>query len=276
MVAKLASNASGTRHVRWARAILATADAHLQHNYLLTPDQRGALGAELSVVRPLFDALVAKVAPYRDFVELAYVDVRAKQRVADYLCDEAQRNADGGLRPRRKDIDDALKKDGGFAAILSKSPLSRVLRAGREKTVQFARTAATLIGSLPKTIPAKDDLSTALTRAADLLHGFNQEQDEVIEPQRLPLRSAVNAAIYELREGLEKMDGRLRTHFAQDFIDSLYPELNKKGTAVASEEDETEDDAAPSDAESAKKAEGAKDAGADPAKEAAAAHDQSG
>jgi hypothetical protein len=273
MAAKLTATASGTRHVRWARAILATADAHLQHNYLLTPDQQSALTAELGVVRPLFDDLVAKVGPFRAFVETAYIDVRAKQRVADYLCDEAQRGADGGLRPRRKDVDDALKKEGGFAAILSKTPLSRVLHAGREKTVQFARTAATLIGSLPKAITVKDDLANALTRAADLLHGFNREQDDVIEPQRLPLRQAVNASIRELREGLEKMDGRLRTHFAQDFIDSLYPELNKKGTAVAAEEDEAEDDAAP--AEPAAAAAAAKPADA-PAAASDPAHDASG
>ena len=263
MVAKLSATAAGTRQVRWARAVLATADAHLQHNYLLTPEQKNALTVELGVVRPLFDDLVAKVGPYRAFVETAYVEVRAKQRVADYLCDEAERDADGNLRPRRKDVDEALKKEGGFAAILSRTPLSRVLRAGREKTVAYARTAAALIASLPSTIKGKDDLSTALTRAADLLHGFNQEQDQGIEPQRLPLRQAVNAAIRELREGLEKMDGRLRTHFSQDFIDSLYPELNKKGTAVASEEDEAEDDAAPAEA----KADGA----AKPAEAVAAA-----
>lgn len=245
MATKLSKDASGLRHVRWAREIVATARAHQQNNYLLTPAQKTALDAEIAIVQPLLDELVARVEPYRAFIEHAYVDIRAKQRVADFLCDEAQREADGRLRPRRKDIDEALKGSGGFSAILSKSPLSRVLRAGREKTVQFARTAATLIASLPASIPATAELSGALTKAADMLHGFHKEQDEQIDPQRVPLRAAVVKAVYELREGLEKMDGRLRTHFSQDFIDSLYPELSRKGTAVAAEDDGEDDDAAP-------------------------------
>ena len=66
-----------------------------------------------------------------------------------------------------------------------------------------------------------------------------------LEEQRQPLRSAVQKAIYELREELDQMDGRLRSHFTADFIDSLYPELTRRGTAVADENDEDDDTAAP-------------------------------
>jgi len=51
----------------------------------------------------------------------------------------------------------------------------------------------------------------------------------------------MNKAIFELREELDQMDGRLRSHFSQAFIDSLYPELARKRTAVADDEDEDDD-----------------------------------
>jgi hypothetical protein len=66
-----------------------------------------------------------------------------------------------------------------------------------------------------------------------------------MEAQRQPLRSAVNKAVYALREELEQMDGRLRSHFTADFINSLYPELARRGTVVADAEDEDDDTSAP-------------------------------
>jgi hypothetical protein len=245
MTAKLSKNASGARHLRWAREILATERAHLEHDYLLSADQKTALASEVATLGGLVDALAGRVVPYRAFIEGAYVDLRARQRVADFLCDEAQREADGRLRPRKKDIDGALP--GGYAAILSKTPLSRVLRAGREKTVELARSAALKIKSLPESIPATKELADALDKAAALLDSFHKEETNVLDPQREPLKIEVHKAVFELRDGLEKMDGRLRTHFSQDFIDSLYPELSRKGTVVAGETDEEDDDSAPPD-----------------------------
>jgi hypothetical protein len=245
MAAKLSKNASGARHLRWAREILATERAHLEHNHHMSAEQKAALASEVALLGGLVDTLNARVTPYRAFLEGAYVDLRARQRVADFLCDEAQREADGRLRPRRKDIDSALP--GGYASILSKTPLSRVLRAGREKTVELARSAALKIKSLPASIQGTKDLAEALGNAAALLDSFNKEENHVLDPQREPLKVEVQKAVYELRDGLEKMDGRLRTHFSQDFIDSLYPELSRKGTVVAGEDDEEDDDTAPPD-----------------------------
>lgn len=144
---KLSRSSSGARHARWAREVLATAKAHHDTNYLLAPEQKSALSAEIGKVEPRVSALEAAVAPYRNFLDHAHVDVRAKQRVANYLCDEAQRAADGGLRPHRREIDSILP--GGYATILAKLPLSRVLRVGHEKTVEFAEGAASRIRSLP-------------------------------------------------------------------------------------------------------------------------------
>jgi hypothetical protein len=245
MVAKLSKSASGARHLRWAREILATERAHLDHTDSLNASQKAALASESATLSGLVDALAARVVPYRSFIEGAYVDLRARQRVADFLCDEAQREAEGRLRPRRKDIDGALP--GGYASILSKTPLSRVLRAGREKTVEFARSAALKIKSLPASIAGTNELAGALDKAAALLDTFNKEETNVLDPQREPLKVEMQKAVFELRDGLEKMDGRLRTHFYQDFTDSLYPELSRKGTVVAGEGDEQDDDTAPPD-----------------------------
>jgi hypothetical protein len=239
---KLSRSASGARHARWAREILATLRAHQQINDLLSDEQKSALAAEISRVEPRIQALVERVGPYREFVEHAHVDVRSRQRVANYLCDEAQRAADGALRPLRKDIEAILP--GGYAVILSKTTLSRVLSAGHEKTVEFAERAASMLRTLPSKIPGTAPLADALDKAAALLRSFNT-QAEGLAAQRQPLRSTMTKAIFELREELDQMDGRLRSHFAQAFIDSLYPELSRKRTAVADEDDEDDDTSAP-------------------------------
>ena len=238
---KLARSASGARHVRWSREILASLHAHHGVNERLLADQKQALSGEIGRLSPRVQSLGESVNLYRSFIEHAHVDIRARQGVANFLCDEAQRAADGALRPHRKDIDGILP--GGYATILSKASLSRVLRAGNDKTVTFAERAAGAIRSLPARIPGTAPLADALDQAAELLRGFNKQAD-ALEDQRQPLRSSVQKNIFELREELDQMDGRLRSHFSQNFIDSLYPELTKKGSAVADEDDEDDDTSA--------------------------------
>ncbi|MDI1445268.1 hypothetical protein [Polyangium sp. 6x1] len=239
---KLARSASGARHVRWARELLASLHAHHAVNERLSEDQKKALAAEIGRLAPRVQSLGESVGLYRSFIDHAHVDIRARQRVANFLCDEAQRGADGALRPHRKEIDHILP--GGYATILSKVSLSRVLRAGNEKTVTFAERAAGAIRSLPAKIPGTAPLADALDQAAELLRSFNKQSD-ALEDQRQPLRSSVQKNIFEIREELDQMDGRLRSHFSQDFIDSLYPELTKKGSAVADEDDEDDDTSGP-------------------------------
>lgn len=239
MAEKIPRTSSGRRHLRWAGRILSNAVAHQKYNYLLTPAQQTALADETTKLAVLVTALDAAVTPYRVFVETAYIENHAAQTVTDYLCDEAQRNASAVLTPRRKNVDEALKPMGGFAAIFSNAPLSRVLRAGRVATEKMARTAATLINGIPVAIvPTKDAVAATLLKAADAFKGFLDDEENVIDPQRTPLHLAVNTAVYNLREGLEQMEGRLRTNFSAEFIDSLYPELAKGGKTVAEEEDE--------------------------------------
>lgn len=242
---KLSRSASGARHLRWAREIRATLSAHREVNTQLNSDQKKALAAAITKLDPRIEALTTAIEPYREFLDHAHVDVRARQRVANFLCDEAQRLADGSLRPHRIEIDSVLP--GGYSAILAKTPLSRVLRAGHESTAGFAERAASLLRTLPAKIPGTTPLAESLEKAAGLLRSFIAEAD-TLEAQRAPLRAAVQKAIFELREELDQMDGRLRSHCSQVFIDSLYPELSRKGSAVADEEDEDDDAASPPDA----------------------------
>lgn len=243
---KLSRAASGGRHLRWGREILATQKAQLEVNERLTAAQKTALDSEIKRIEPRIQALANAVTPYREFVEHAHVAVRAKQRVANYLCDEAQREADAGLRPHRRDIASIIP--GGHTAILAKVPLSRVLRVGHEKTIEYAERAASMIRTLPPRIPGTVAIADALDAGADMLRNFMSEA-ATVETQRAPLRSAVQKATYELREELDQMDGRLRSFFSAEFIDSLYPELTRKGTAVADESDEDDDTSAPPEAQ---------------------------
>lgn len=236
---KLSRGSSGQRHLRWAREILATIKAHSDHNYLLSDAQKQALAQEISFLETRISTLATRAAPYREFLETAHVDVRARQRVGDFLCDEAQREADGRLRARKREIDNLLP--GGFSAIWARNPLSRVLRAGRQATVEFAERAASMLRTIPPSITASaTEMADGLDRAAALLRTFNAQADDM-EGRRLPLRANLQKSVFDVREMLDQMDGRLRTHFSAAFIDSLYPELARKNTVVSDEPDEEDD-----------------------------------
>lgn len=243
MTARLNRGASGQRQLRWALQVEATIRSHQKHNYLLTEPQQGSLADELERLVALTGTLYDAVTPYRAFIDSAFREVRADQRVADYLCDHAEQTAHGQLSIYRGDINDAYP--GGFAALFVRMPLSRILHAGRQKTIATARTVASGIRTLPPAIPGTEALAGALDKAADLFQGFVNHEDQQIEPQRLPLRGAVRAAVGRLREGLDQMDGRLRTHFSRAFIESLYPELTKNRRRIIEDDDEDDDVALP-------------------------------
>ncbi|MBC7172822.1 MAG: hypothetical protein H5U40_10360, partial [Polyangiaceae bacterium] len=98
MAAKLSRSASGARHLGWAIQIHATAQAHTVHNYLLTPEQKAALVAEIGTLEGLIAKLESAVTEYGAFNRGAYTESRAKQAVADFLCDAAQSAAEAALR----------------------------------------------------------------------------------------------------------------------------------------------------------------------------------
>jgi flagellar biosynthesis/type III secretory pathway protein FliH len=94
----LSESASGLRHLRWAREILASLEAHAEGEGLLGHAEREALREEAARLREQVERLSGAVKPYRDFLERTRVRLRGNQRAARFACDEAQRRADEAAR----------------------------------------------------------------------------------------------------------------------------------------------------------------------------------
>src|SRR5205085_554055 len=124
---------------------------HLDINYALTDAQKAALTAEMGKLEGLVAELATHEGAYRSFVDGGLIDIRARQRVADFLCDQAERQADAQLKVHRDDIKRVFPD--GVRTIFSGQALSRVLNAGREATVALAERAALKIRQLPPTVP---------------------------------------------------------------------------------------------------------------------------
>lgn len=93
MKERLSASASGLRHLRWAREILATLEVHYEHDGRLAPAERDLVLAEAMELRALVNALSASVKPYRDFLERERTRFRGMLRVGRYL-EEAATSAD--------------------------------------------------------------------------------------------------------------------------------------------------------------------------------------
>jgi hypothetical protein len=93
----LAKEASGLRHLRWAREILASVEAHIEHNPWIEAADREALREEARLARGFVAGLSAAVKAYRDFLERTRVGFRARQRVGSFLVVEAQKKLAAGL-----------------------------------------------------------------------------------------------------------------------------------------------------------------------------------
>lgn len=240
----LLRTAAGGQQSRWGRAIAATMKAHVTVAAMpefahLKPEQQAALADEMGRLAPFLDRMDATYNPYRDFLSGAFVEIRALERVGDYLCDAGQTDLNAALSASKDEV--ARLIQGGVKTIQGGLVLSRVLRAGRDMTAGLAKGAATLLRILPETkFPAIPALATRLERAGTLLEGFLLREKSEIESQRPLLRANVRAAINDLHEALAQMNGRLRTHFSDAFIDSLYPELKDRGSKIA---DAPEEDA---------------------------------
>jgi hypothetical protein len=244
-MAKLIRSASGFRHLRWLREIIATLEAHLELNDGLSEAQNEALAREIPILRARIQALAAAVKPYRDFLEGEHVKLRAKQRVASWLVEEAGRETDGTLLPHQ----DAFGQlpPGGVASLFSAPVISRALQAGNRRTAALAQGAASMLRSLRHQMPVAGELANRLDRAGALLSQISEELATVEEPRRRPLKAAMERAITEAREAISQMEMSLRMHFPPAFIDSVYPELTRGNTVVADEADEDDDATAPPD-----------------------------
>ena len=87
---RLVPEASGLRHLRWAREILGALSMHFEHNPRLEPAERDAVLEESVQLRVLVNDLSAAVKPYRDYLERERTRFRGMLRVGAYLVESAQ------------------------------------------------------------------------------------------------------------------------------------------------------------------------------------------
>lgn len=244
-MAMLDKGASGSMHLQWGKSIAATLNAHGRYNYLLNEKARALIAKEQADLVQLLTTLGISVGAYRAFVEGAFIDVRAGERVADFLVDVAQTQAKATVTPVKAEVDAVL--NGGAVSIWAGKPLSRILAAGRRATIQYAQLAAAKIRSLPAkdVFSFKDTIAAVLEKAGGLLEQLVDEESGTIEPKRLPLRTKVEGDVFALRDFLTKMNGRLIQELDQAFVDSLYPVLRRDNQALAEPIDEEVDASAP-------------------------------
>jgi hypothetical protein len=88
-VERLREDASGLRHLRWAREILATLEVHYEHDPRLDSAERELVLAECIELRALVSELSAAVKTYRDFLERERTRFRGMLRVGRYLVETA-------------------------------------------------------------------------------------------------------------------------------------------------------------------------------------------
>jgi hypothetical protein len=231
---KLSRSASGLRHLRWSREILATLEAHYEHNPRLSQPEREAVLEEAIKLRSLVTALSEAVKPYRDFLERRRVQFRGMQRVGRFLCEGARARAEKSLLPHG--AEGLLSGDG--------TRKSRGLAEGPKGTAELTREAAAAMRSIGRSIPDLAPISDELTEAAAILEGFNEAFANLEARERLPLKTALESAIESLRQALTQMDGRLGTLLSPALVESLYPKLTRDGSIVADEGDEDDDAAA--------------------------------
>lgn len=94
---RISEQASGLRHLRWSREVLATMNAHFEHNPGLAQADRDRILEEVVKLRAEINHLSAAVKAYRDFLERDRTAFRGMLRVGDFLAqtaDSADERAD--------------------------------------------------------------------------------------------------------------------------------------------------------------------------------------
>lgn len=231
---KLSPSASGLRHLRWSREILASLEAHYEHNPRLSPADRDLVLEEAVKLRALVVALSAAVKPYRDFLERRRTSFRGMLRVGVYLCVTARAGAEKALLPHGAEgllAPDRTRRSHGHAA-------------GPEDLAHAAREAATAMRSIASSLPDLAAHADELTESAAILEGFREAFENLELRERLPLQDALEDAKKALSSGLAAANQRLEKPLGRAFVDSLYPALTRGASIVADTGDENDDAAA--------------------------------
>jgi hypothetical protein len=144
---RLVETASGLRHLRWAREILATLEAHHEHDGGLTQAERDLCLAAAVELRARVTELSTAVKTYRDFLERERTRFRAMLRVGRYLETTAQSGAD---RAEAQAISGGFEE--AFAAMEARErlPRKKALRAAvATLRARLAAMDARLLAKLP-------------------------------------------------------------------------------------------------------------------------------
>ncbi|MFO0759999.1 MAG: hypothetical protein U0359_26175 [Byssovorax sp.] len=227
----LSRSASGLRHLRWAREILATLEAHYEHNGRLAQRERDVVLDEAMKLRALVTHLSGAVKPYRDFLERRRVLFRGMQRVGRYLCEDARARAEKALVP--------LGAEGALSGDRTQRSQGRPEDAA--DLVTRTREAAEAVRSMSRAVASLGPHADALSEAASILEGFNEASANLEAGERKELATALDEAIDALRKGLEGMNGVLSRAVSPAFAASLYPALAREGTIIADREDPNDD-----------------------------------
>lgn len=126
---RLAEEASGLRHLRWAREVLATIESHFEHNPRLSQAEREALLEENVKLRALIVALSTAVKAYRDFLERERVRFRGMQRVARFLGATAK---DADERAEAAAIQEGVDEATKGMELRERAPRRKAVREGVE------------------------------------------------------------------------------------------------------------------------------------------------
>jgi hypothetical protein len=176
-MAKLSRGASGLRHLRWAREIVATLDAHVHHNYLLTPTEIEAIANEATLLKQLLQGMHEAVKPYRDFLETAHVAQRGKARVGFYLH--------RGATPEERGTAAALRNRFDRERATVEQPRRRLLKAALERAIGglregLAQMEARLLLQFPPDFV--DSLYPELTQNRTMVVDEDDDDDDASSP----------------------------------------------------------------------------------------------
>lgn len=167
-MSRLSPTASGLRHLRWAREVLGTLEAHYEHDPRLATAGRDLVLSEAVKLRALVNELSAAVKAYRDFLERERTRFRGMLRVGAYLVKSARGEEEAG---EAEAIASGMKE--AFAALEARerAPRKRAVRdAVSELSAGLAAMDARLGASLPRAFVESlyPDLTEDASRVADI------------------------------------------------------------------------------------------------------------
>jgi len=171
---RLAEAASGLRHLRWAREVLASLEVHYEHDSTLSTEQRDNVLKEVIELRTQVNALSGAVKPYRDFLERERTRFRGLMRLGRYL----QENAAGA-----EERADAQAITGGFEEAFAameardRAPKKRALReAIRKLRAALSAMDVRLVDAISTAFV--DSLYPALTAGGTMVADTPDEDDD--------------------------------------------------------------------------------------------------